>query len=286
MRPVRGDTVPASPYHATMNHRRATSLLSAIPIVFALTVPAWSAGPATTGAEIRLLQGFTLGSIAQMGLEIALRPGWKTYWRAPGDAGIPPSIETVGSENVAGVEVDFPAPVRFGDGYGESVGYVGPVVLPLRVRLVDPAKPARLVARVMLGICREICVPVDAALEAKLDGRPPEPRAVAAIAAAKARLPAPAEKGAALSVTAVARDATTTPESLLIEVASDRPEAKRDVLVEGPDGWALPLPRQDGPGRWRVPLEGLPPGAKADGARLLVTLVEPDRAAEQVWVLD
>ncbi|HCX68676.1 MAG TPA: hypothetical protein DHK64_14410, partial [Rhodobiaceae bacterium] len=47
------------------------------------------------------------------GLHLELSKGWKTYWRSPGEVGIPPSIDWAGSENIENVEFLWPAPERF-----------------------------------------------------------------------------------------------------------------------------------------------------------------------------
>ena len=59
------------------------------------------------------------------GIEIRLDPGWKTYWRYPGDSGVPPTLDFAGSENVKSVTALWPAPQRFADGAGgHSIGYL------------------------------------------------------------------------------------------------------------------------------------------------------------------
>ncbi|MEJ1157773.1 protein-disulfide reductase DsbD domain-containing protein [Prosthecomicrobium sp. N25] len=258
----------------------------ALALAAAGIAPAGAADRAkATGAELRLLSGFVMGAEAQLGLEIALEPGWKTYWRTPGDSGIPPQIDTSGSVNVAAVAVDFPAPVRFGDGNGESVGYTGPVVLPLRVTLADPSRPATLSARILVGVCREICVPADGDLSVSVDPRrTPEPRAVSAIAAAKARLPKPEGPEAPFRIA----DVTLADGALRVAV-EDPGSAGPDLFVEGPEGWALPLAVRTGAeaGRslWRVPLEGLPKDARPAGAELRLTLSDGRRAVERRWTL-
>ncbi|MCW1840933.1 protein-disulfide reductase DsbD domain-containing protein [Prosthecomicrobium hirschii] len=272
-----------------------TAILAGLLSLLFASAPARAGNEAPNGAEIRLLTGPIQGAAAQMGLEIALLPGWKTYWRSPGDAGIPPTIETGGSQNIAGVEIGFPAPERFGEGLGQSVGYTAPVVLPLAVRLADPGRPARLVAKVMIGVCRDICLPVEVEVEARIDPKArPAPGQVAAIEEAVRQVPVRVEGTAPLAVASVAREAAPKtgngPETLVVTVVSDRPEEQQDLFAEGPDGWALPLPvrldREGGRTRWRVALEGLPPGASPKGAALRFTVVTPDRAVEQAWRLD
>ncbi len=93
------------------------------------------------------------------GLQLSLAPGWKTYWRSPGEAGIPPLFNWSGSENVKSVRVHWPRPAVFLTNGLQSIGYHDAVTLPLEVTAIDPAKPVTLRAHVELGICRDICLP-------------------------------------------------------------------------------------------------------------------------------
>src|SRR5208282_6171329 len=100
-------------------------------------------------AEARLLAGSVIkttdAAFLRAGIEIRLDPGWKTYWREPGDSGVPPTFDFSGSENVKAVTVLWPAPGRFPDGAGgNSIGYLDHVILPLRVAPADAAKRSSL----------------------------------------------------------------------------------------------------------------------------------------------
>lgn len=95
-------------------------------------------------------------------LDIRLEPGWKTYWRDPGESGIPPMVDVASPEGSAGVEIGYPAPQRFNDGYSTWVGYDGPVSLALTIDL--PAGARKLSASVLVGICETICIPLQADL--------------------------------------------------------------------------------------------------------------------------
>lgn len=101
------------------------------------------------------------------GLEIRLNPGWKTYWRAPGDAGVPPIFEWSGA-NISGIEVIWPTPEVFSQNGMRSVGYQQTVVLPVRITPRDPAKAIRLNGDLNIGVCRDICVPQDLTVSAHL----------------------------------------------------------------------------------------------------------------------
>jgi DsbC/DsbD-like thiol-disulfide interchange protein len=129
------------------------------------------------------------------GLTLALAPGWKTYWRAPGEAGIPPTLDFSASQNLAEVAVEWPAPRRF-DSFGlATLGYEGEVTLPLRLTAIDPAAPVALRLTLDYGVCADICVPERAELALDIAPDAP-PEGGAAIAAARARAPrAGAEAG-------------------------------------------------------------------------------------------
>src|SRR5262249_7095325 len=95
------------------------------------------------------------------GIEIRLAPGWRTYWRDPGDSGAPPTIDFSGSQNVKTVDVLWPAPQRFADGAGgSSIGYADHVILPLHVVPAEDAKQTTLQLKLGYDICANICIPV------------------------------------------------------------------------------------------------------------------------------
>ena len=92
-------------------------------------------------------------------IRLSLAPGWKTYWRSPGDAGIPPRFDWSGSENVAGVAVHWPVPRVFDQNGLTSVGYSGEVVMPIEVT-PSTAGEIMLGGEVQIGVCQDICIPV------------------------------------------------------------------------------------------------------------------------------
>lgn len=104
-------------------------------------------------------------------LKVTLAPEWKTYWRAPGEAGIPPHFDWSGSENIASITPVWPTPLVFELNGMQTIGYKDGLVLPLEVTLKDPAKEAHIVGNIDLGVCKDICVPlsfsVDTALPTK-----------------------------------------------------------------------------------------------------------------------
>lgn len=116
------------------------------------------------------------------GLALDLAPGWKTYWRAPGDAGIPPRFDWTGSRNLGAVQVLWPTPRVMDQGGMLSIGYPDDVVLPLVIR-PRAAGDIRLRATIALGVCRDICIPAEITLTGTLPrgAGNRDPRIVAAL---------------------------------------------------------------------------------------------------------
>ncbi len=116
-------------------------------------------------------------------LQLTLAPGWKTYWRAPGDAGIPPSFDWSGSENMKSVGVTWPTPKVMYQSGMRSVGYSDLVVFPIAIA-PETAGPITLNARVDLGLCKDICLPHSLSIRATLgaDMSKPDPIIAAALA--------------------------------------------------------------------------------------------------------
>ena len=119
--------------------------------------------------QANLLPGWRMDSGHHMaGLSLELAPGWKTYWRRPGEAGIPPAFDWSGSENVASVTIHWPSPVMFHTNGMQTVGYKGDVVLPLEVVPKVAGQPMHLRARIDMGICKDICMPAEVSVSADL----------------------------------------------------------------------------------------------------------------------
>lgn len=109
-------------------------------------------------------------------LHLTLAPGWKTYWRAPGDAGIPPSFDWTGSTNVGAVTFHWPSPDVFDLSGMRTLGYHDELVLPIEIAPASPGGPVELAARIDLGVCEDVCVPVTLSVRAVLpEGTEPDP---------------------------------------------------------------------------------------------------------------
>jgi len=234
-------------------------------------------------SAVRLLAGSRSGAVLLGGIAFQLQPGWKTYWRTPGDSGVPPRFDFSKSENIEAVTVLWPAPTKFDDGAGgHSLGYHDGIVLPLRIVAKNADKPVTLRAEINYAVCEKLCIPVEASAE--LPFTTVASTEDSALFAALDTVPKPANVGDPnpLTILDVKRDGKS---AVLVDVVT--PDA-RDVslFVEGPTpDWALPVPKlveHSPPGvrRFTFELDGLPPGANPEGAALKLTLVGGEHSYE------
>ncbi|MDT3683574.1 MAG: protein-disulfide reductase DsbD family protein [Pseudorhodoplanes sp.] len=229
--------------------------------------------------------------IHRAGVEIRMAPGWKTYWRYPGDSGVPPHFDFAGSDNVKNVTVLWPAPQRLVDSEGVTIGYKSNVIFPVRIEAQDPAKPVTLRLKLDYAICEKLCIPVDARSELSLTGAASATDAL--LSAAEKRVPQPAEvgKGKDISIVSVRREAAASPARILVDVKAPA-GTTAELFAEGPTpNWALPVPEpvagaDAGSQRFAFVLDGLPPGASAKGAVLTLTASAGERAIETRFRLD
>jgi DsbC/DsbD-like thiol-disulfide interchange protein len=253
-------------------------------------------------AAARLIAGATsktAGSVLlHAGVEIRLDPGWKTYWRQPGDSGVPPTFDFSASTNVKSVTVAWPAPGHFPDGAGgNSIGYVDHVILPLRIVPANAAKPSSLRLKLTYAVCGNLCVPAEADLKLALSGDGAE---ATALEAAETRVPRRVPLGEGrndkgrndkgLAILAVHRQPGHPLDRVVVDVAAPA-GMPVDLFVEGPTPeWSLPLPEAasgDGTVRqFSFDLDGLPPDTSAKGAALTLTAVSGDDAIEVEAHLD
>jgi DsbC/DsbD-like thiol-disulfide interchange protein len=236
-----------------------------------------------THSAVRLLAGSRSGAVLLGGIAIQLQPGWHTYWRTPGDSGVPPRFDFSKSDNVEAVTVLWPAPKKFDDGAGgTSLGYKHQIVLPLRIVAKNADKPVTLRAEINYAVCEKLCIPVEA--NAELGFASVASTEDGNLSEALNSVPKPANIGDPnpLTIRDVKREGKI---NVLVDVSA--PEGKDvSLFAEGPTpDWALPVPKlieHSPPGvkRFTFELDGLPPGANPDGAALKLTLVGGDKAYE------
>jgi suppressor for copper-sensitivity B len=219
------------------------------------------------------------------GIEIRLAPGWHTYWRSPGDAGVAPRLSWRGSRNLARAVIAWPAPQRFSLQGLDTIGYDGEVVLPVTVTLARPGRKLMLHATLDYAACAVICVPYRAAFTLALPAGPARPAPEAAlIARFAARVPQPAAAAGIVLGRAVL-DSGRGHLALRLRLASTgAPFAAPDLFIEGVNGASFGRPRVTLAKAGHIALLVIPvEGVHAFdllGRKLRLTLVDGRRAAE------
>jgi DsbC/DsbD-like thiol-disulfide interchange protein len=235
-----------------------------------------------THSALRLIAGSRSGSVLMGGIEIQLQQGWKTYWRTPGDSGVPPRFDFSKSTNVESVTPLFPAPRSFDDGAGGvSYGYLKNVVFPLRIVPKNPNEPVLISAAISYAVCEKLCLPVEADVELSFTSTASALDSVVALALNRVPKPVTTSDAVPYALRAFRREG----DRVIIDIAAQNPAAL-ELFAEGPaPDWALPLPKQiESPDkdlvRFAFKLEGLPADTRIDGAVLKLTAVGPEGAFE------
>lgn len=195
--------------------------------------------PISGVAGLEILPGYEEGGRSFVAARIRLKPGWKTYWRAPGGNGVPPRFSFKGSENLASVAFHWPTPQVFDTAGSRTIGYAGELVLPIEITPRDPGQPVRIRGELEFGVCSDVCVPVTARFSLDEGAKPAADHARAirdALAAQPRRLPSgdarcrvlPADGGLSLEA----------------RVTLPQARAGQFVVVEypDPDVWVEPEP--------------------------------------------
>ena len=214
------------------------------------------------------------------GLSLTLRPGWKTYWRSPGEAGIPPRLDWSGSTNLREVKVHWPTPSIF-DSFGlTTIGYADHVLLPVEITPIDPDQPIGVDLGLDMGVCRDICVFEHAKIEQLL--LPGVAAGESRVSAAFAQLPlSGAEAGLSAAICTIAGDGKD--QRFDATLSFDQKTSGAEVLIEGPeDIWFHQIStREDGSDlHVSATLTPLLDGAWITRSQIRMTVLAPDWAAD------
>jgi len=173
------------------------------------------------------------------GVEIELSPHVVTYWRAPGEAGVPPSFDFSGSANLQSAEPLYPAPKHIEEAGSLVAGYDAKVVFPLLVTPKDGAAPVRLDLTLNYAACDKICLPARAHLALTLTPGETSPYAAEIARVAEALVPKRLSAAEARALFDVA-DAGEKGAWRLEYRGKGR---LLDLFAEGPDPWFLEASR-------------------------------------------
>lgn len=233
-------------------------------------------------SHARLAAGGDLGKALLAGVQIRMEPGWKTYWRVPGDAGVPPLLDWSASVNAAAIEVEWPAPTRHVDAYATTIGYTDEVVFPVLVTPADPAKPVSLHLALTYAVCSDICLPVEAGLDLDLGAGDPGPDR-ALIESYREIVP---KKGplADAGISGVTVEGEGKGTRLVADIVPSAPGIEPDIFVEGPDAFYFGTPEvtpaAGGRLRLAIPVDGVKDGRPLRGTSLKLTVVNGERRVE------
>jgi len=272
--------------------RIAASVLAGLVALVLSAVPAlaqagpWSEAEAVKGRLIVAVEGVGNLESIPFGLQLQLAEGWKTYWRSPGDAGLPPRMGWSGSANVKEVTFRWPAPHRFKLFGFDNFGYEREVVFPLDVVPKHLGEPVSLRGRVELLVCSEICVPSSLDVALDLAAGPPAPAGPTANLIARYAAQVPDDGAAAgLGLVSVGSIRGAEGRNLRIEATAREPWQSPDIFVEVDDGVAFAAPKiayRDGLRRLIAILRPYDP-KRLDGdvVSATITVVDGGRALER-----
>lgn len=206
-------------------------------------------------------------------LALRLEPGWKTYWRSPGDTGVPPHFDWQGSANLGQAIAHWPRPEAIESGGERTLGYHDALILPIEITPAIPGTAVDLQAVIDLGLCEDICVPVQVNLTAPPPGTRPDPM----IEAALARVPDVSSEQPACRIEPIADGMRVTAEF----DDHDAPEVAMEL--ENEDVWVSQpeLARKDG--RLTAQADFIDGTAKPfalDAGQIRLTLIAPGSATE------
>ncbi len=220
-------------------------------------------------------------------LQIEPEPGWITYWREPGDSGVPPAVTVAPSGGFTLGRIDFPVPKRIDAGDLTDIGYDHAVALPLSLSGPPTGQKATLEATAFIGLCKNICIPFQAALTVDLPANEAADADEARIVAdALESLPAKASPDFAVERHAISADL----KRLTLEVSLPKGAKDAQAIVTGPSGYVFFASTSafgaGGKTVIEVPVGRLPKNYAIAGKRWDALVIAGGRAIETVLAFD
>ena len=264
--------------------RRCARLPCQICLVFGLVLISWGLAVAPVSAQMvvspwvdqqhaksRVLAAQHAGKLMAF-VEIAMPEGWKTYWRNPGDAGgLPPHFDFSQSKNLSKARVLYPAPKRLTDEAGATIGYKGNVLFPVELEASEPGTAIQLKVMVRFGVCKDICIPLEAT-HALLVDKLVTGEASGALASA---IPSVPKEQSGFAVTKAVAYLDDKPR-LAFHVSAPEGKAVSDVFVEGPEGLYVPMVQPGPDGQFYAKFSSVDELKVLIGKQVVVTLVGPE----------
>jgi suppressor for copper-sensitivity B len=220
------------------------------------------------------------------GVQLRMTPDWKTYWKNPGDSGVPPSFDWSGSTNLKHAEVLYPAPHRFADANGTAIGYDDEVVFPVKLTPEREGEPVKLKLAFAFGLCKDLCIPNDVTLGLALGANVGKGDALL-LETFLARVPKPAAPGVLPEVSGVEAKLDSDAPELVVDAVFPPGATGNDLFVYAGDVF-VPVPRPLGPvadGKQRFAVTFATPSeaAAVKGKTLALTLVSDQGSTDAMW---
>jgi DsbC/DsbD-like thiol-disulfide interchange protein len=272
--------------------RRRAALTAAL---FSMAAdPAFAAGSASpwitsTDSKVRLVSGTVdiEGAPALIaGVQLRMDPGWKTYWRNPGDSGVPPTFDWAGSKNLKRAEVLYPAPHRFVDAGGTAIGYDDQVVFPVKVTPERDGEPIELKLAFAYGLCKDLCIPNNVSLGLTLGADIGKGDALL-LETFLARVPMPARDNVPPFVGSIEAKLDAAKPQLVIDAVFPPGATGTDLFIDGGDAF-VPMPAplgpvNDGKQRFAVTFVSAAEAASLKGKSWALILVSDQGSSETAW---
>jgi DsbC/DsbD-like thiol-disulfide interchange protein len=264
-------------------------LCIALPRTALAVTPGESAWVASNGSRVRLISGtpdIDGKPTLVAGVQLRMDPGWKTYWRNPGDSGVPPSFDFKGSKNIKQAELLYPAPHRIGDANGTVIGYDDEVIFPVKITPDHEGEPVELKLAFEYGLCKDLCIPNDVKLELTI--APDQGKGDAMqLESALALTPKEAAPGLLPAVEKVTADLDAPKPEIVIDAVFPKDAHDTDIFINGEETY-VPVPKHEAPladGKQRFIVSfGSPSEAAAlKGKTLTLTLVSDLGSTETAW---
>lgn len=227
------------------------------------------------------------------GVQVKLDDGWKTYWRNPGDAGLPPRFDWSGSQNLKSAKILWPVPKRLKDSAGTSYGYKKQVVFPVILEPEDPGAPVKLHLSLEYAVCANICIPAQAQLKLETGGGFFSRSYASLLSEYIDRVPVKIKPGSrpGLSISRTEARLAGPEPALTVDARIPAGAESADLFVEGPEGFYMaPAERAGKPGggmvKFKVDLTKGDDPKELKGKTVTLTLVSPEAQTETSWLIE
>ena len=254
-----------------------------------------SASPwiASTDSKVRLVSGTVeVDGAPQLlaGVQLRMDPGWKTYWRNPGDSGVPPAFDWTGSKNLKHAEVLYPAPHRFADAGGTAIGYDDQVVFPVKLTPERDGEPIELKLVFAYGLCKDLCIPNEVNLGLTVSTDVGKGDASLLLDSFLARVPKPARNGVLPSASNVEAKLDAAKPELVVYAVFPPGATETDLFIDG-GAVFVPVPAPlgpiaDGKQSFAVGFVSTAEAAALKGKALALVLVSDQGSTETSWKME